>query len=101
MNNSKTMPRIRTLRKKKMPEGWDLIEPTLTELTQQMRDAENDPNEGKRKNEAIWAILKLHHQRSRYIYECYYKRKEITKELYEYCLNEQWADRNLIAKWKK
>ena len=45
--------------------------------------------------------LKLHHQRSRYIYECYYKRKEITKELYEYCLNEQWADRNLIAKWKK
>eukprot|EP00828_Plagiopyla_frontata_P044421 TRINITY_DN7247_c0_g1_i3.p3 TRINITY_DN7247_c0_g1~~TRINITY_DN7247_c0_g1_i3.p3 ORF type:complete len:172 (-),score=30.09 TRINITY_DN7247_c0_g1_i3:81-596(-) len=78
-----------------------IIEPTLTELTQQMRDAENDPNDGKRKNEAIWTILKLHHQSSRYIYESYYKRKEISKELYEYCLNEQYADRNLIAKWKK
>ena len=53
-----------------------------------MRDAENDPNDGKRKNEAIWTILKLHHQSSRYIYESYYKRKEISKELYEYCLNE-------------
>lgn len=38
---------------------------------------------------------------SRYIYELYYKKKEISKELYEYCINERWADASLIAKWKK
>ena len=66
-----------------------------------MRDAENEPHEGKRKVESAWKILKLHHQRSRYIYELYYKKKEISRELYEYCLREKWADKYLIAKWKK
>jgi len=31
----------------------------------------------------------------------YYKKKAISKELYEYCLAEKIADANLIAKWKK
>ena len=38
---------------------------------------------------------------SRYIFELFYKKKEISRELYEYCLREKWADENLIAKWKK
>ncbi|KAL5220458.1 hypothetical protein ABZP36_025171 [Zizania latifolia] len=29
------------------------------------------------------------------------RRKEISKELYEFCLDQSYADRNLIAKWKK
>jgi bud site selection protein 31 len=102
------MPKIRTLRTKKAPAGWELIEPTLSEMMNAMRDAENEPHEGKRKVESGWKILKLHHQRSRYIYDLYYKKKvavyllkEISKELYEYCLNEKWADASLIAKWKK
>ena len=95
------MPKIRTLRTKKAPKGWDLIEPTLMEMLNQMRDAENEPHEGKRKVEAGWKIIKLHHQRSRYIYELYYKKKQISRELYEYCLREKWADKYLIAKWKK
>ena len=100
---------------------------------------------------------RIHHQRSRYVYELFFKRKAISRgmfaethvkqtttkytllsvtspiillvftilkctigvhnfnvcvfvfssfltfssELYEYCLNEGFADRNLIAKWKK
>lgn len=38
---------------------------------------------------------------SRYIFDLFYKKKEISRELYEYCLREKWADANLIAKWKK
>lgn len=95
------MPKIRTLNTKRAPKGWDLIEPTLMEMMNQMRDAENEPHEGKRKIEVGWKILQLHHQRSRYIFELYYKKKEISKELYEYCLREKWADANLVAKWKK
>lgn len=63
--------------------------------------AENEPHEGKRRVEALWPVFKLHHQRSRYIYECYYKRKVISKELYDFCLDNNYADAALIAKWKK
>lgn len=131
------MPKIRSSRTKRAPEGFDEIEPTLKEFQQKMKDgafhgprlatrgrldsrvyraayqhrlttihisallAENDPHEGKRKVEALWPIFRLHHQRSRYVYELFYKRKAISKELYEYLLKQGYADGNLIAKWKK
>lgn len=87
--------------------------------------AETEPHEGKRKQESLWPIFKIHHQKSRYIYDLYYRRKAISRgkwnllgislptllplhycaimfpELYDYCLNENIADKNLIAKWKK
>lgn len=31
----------------------------------------------------------------------FYFKKEISRDLYEYCLREKWADAPLIAKWKK
>ena len=37
-NNNPTMPKVRTGRTKKAPEGWELIEPTLTELQQKMKE---------------------------------------------------------------
>jgi hypothetical protein len=57
--------------------------------------------ESKRKVEANWDIFRLHHQRTRYVYEMHYKRKAISKEVYDYCLKQKYADGNLIAKWKK
>ncbi|KAF6168864.1 hypothetical protein GIB67_042445, partial [Kingdonia uniflora] len=85
----------------KYPEGWELIEPTLRELETKMREAENDENDGKRKCEALWPIFRIAHQKSYYIYDLYYRREEISKELYEFCLEQGYADRNIIAKWKK
>jgi len=95
------MPRIRTLNSRKPPDGWDLIEPALDELERTMREAVNDPHDGKRRVEMMWPIAKIHWQRTRYIYELYYKKKQISKELYEYCLQEKYADAKLISKWKK
>lgn len=63
--------------------------------------AETDPHEGKRINESLWPIFKVHHQKSRYIYDLFYRRKAISRELYDYCIAEKIADANLIAKWKK
>lgn len=94
------MPKVKRS-KKPPPEGWELIEPTLEELEAKMREAETDPHEGKRKVEALWPIFKIHHQRSRYIFDLFYKRKAISRELYDYCLKEHIADSSLIAKWKK
>jgi hypothetical protein len=86
-----------------------------------MRDAENESHEGKRKSESLWPIMRISHARSRYIYELYYKREAISKELYDWLLKEKYADAkqvqvrivstgsysdyshvcSLIAKWKK
>ncbi|GMY25147.1 protein BUD31 homolog 2 isoform X1, partial [Fagus crenata] len=96
----RTMPKVKTNRVK-YPEGWELIEPTLRDLQAKMREAENDTHDGKRKCEALWPIFKIAHQKSRYIFDLYHRRKEISKELYDFCLDQGYADRNIIAKWKK
>ncbi|KAG2185951.1 hypothetical protein INT43_002389 [Umbelopsis isabellina] len=95
------MPKIRTQRTKRPPEGFDDIEPTLREFDKKMRDVENESHEGKRKVESLWPVFRIHHQRSRYVYDLYYKRKAISRELYDYLLKNSYADANLIAKWKK
>ena len=38
---------------------------------------------------------------SRYIYELYYEKEAITRQLYDWLLKNNYADANLIAKWKK
>lgn len=38
---------------------------------------------------------------SRYVFEMYHKKKEISKEVYDYCVNEKIVDASLIAKWRK
>ncbi|CAO3687739.1 unnamed protein product [Umbelopsis ramanniana] len=86
------MPKIRTQRTKRPPEGFDDLEPTFREFDKKMR---------MRKVESVWPVFRIHHQRSRYVYDLYYKRKAISKELYDYLLKNGYADANLIAKWKK
>lgn len=38
---------------------------------------------------------------SRYIYDLYYEKEAISKQLYDWLLKNKYADANLIAKWKK
>ncbi|KAJ1802943.1 Component of the SF3b subcomplex of the U2 snRNP, partial [Coemansia sp. RSA 2523] len=87
--------------KQQPPEGWSDLEPRLDEFKQKMRDAETEPTTGKRKVESTWGITRVHHQRSRYIFDLYYKRKAISLELFTYCVKHGHADGTLMAKWKK
>lgn len=41
--------------------------------------AETESHEGKRKVESLWPIFRIHHQRSRYIYDLFYRRKAISR----------------------
>lgn len=95
------MPKIRTSKTKPPPEGWEELEPVLEDIQRKMREAENESHEGKRRNESLWPVIRLDHQRSRVIYEKFYKQKEISKELYDWLVKEGWANAALIAKWKK
>jgi bud site selection protein 31 len=102
------MPKIRTTRTKTPPEGFEDIEgvsffvtscleivtflQVLDDYAKKMRDAENESHEGKRKAESLWPIMRISHTRSRYIYELYYKREAISRELYDWLLKEGYAD---------
>lgn len=58
------MPAMRTTRNRKPPpDGFDDLEDTLLEFANKMKDAENDPHEGKKKQEALWPIFQITHQR--------------------------------------
>ncbi|EDP45283.1 hypothetical protein MGL_0272 [Malassezia globosa CBS 7966] len=95
------MPRIRTSRTRPPPDGFEDIEPILEEYETKMRDAENESQDGKRKAEGVWGIMRITHIRSRYIYDLYYKREAISRELYDWLLEQGYADAALIAKWKR
>ena len=58
-------------------------------------------NDVKKKHEALWPVFQINHQRSRYVYDLYYEREAISTELYQWLLKQNYADANLIARWKK
>jgi len=62
-----------------------------------MRDAENESHEGKRKTESLWPIMRISHARSRYIYDLYYKREAISRELYDWLLKEGYGDIKFVT----
>jgi hypothetical protein len=114
VNHNPQMPKIKTTRTKKPPEGYEEIESVrynafvlsirihvpfvqiLDDYAKKMRDAENESHEGKRKAESLWPIMRISHTRSRYIYELYYKREAISKELYDWLLKEGYADAKCV-----
>lgn len=69
----------------------------LDDYAKKMRDAENETHEGKRKTESLWPIMRINHARSRYIYELYYKRDLISKQLYDWLLKQEYADAKYVA----
>ena len=97
------MPPIRHASKRKPPpEGFSDVEDDLLIFANKMRDAQNTPsNPATPKHQAQWPIFQIAHQRSRYVYELFYDKEAISKELYDWLLKMGYADAMLIAKWKK
>ena len=96
------MPAIRHASKRKPPpEGFSDIEDDLIIFSNKMKDAQNKPPPPGPKYKAQWEVFQISHQRSRYIYELYYEKEAISKQLYDWLLKNGYADAMLIAKWKK
>jgi bud site selection protein 31 len=96
------MPAIRHSSKRKPPpEGFSDIETDLLIFANKMKDAENAPSNNTPRHAALWPIFQISHQRSRYVYELYYEKEGISKELYDWLLKNGYADAQLIAKWKR
>jgi bud site selection protein 31 len=96
------MPAIRHASKRKAPPaGFSDIEDDLLIFSNKMKDAENAPAPTGPRHQAQWPIFQISHQRSRYVYELYYEKEAISKQLYDWLLKNGYADAMLIAKWKK
>ncbi|KAM9878572.1 Pre-mRNA-splicing factor cwf14 [Verticillium dahliae] len=96
------MPPIRHSSKRKPPpDGFSDLEDQLLIFQNKMKDAQNKPPPTGPKHQAQWEIFQISHQRSRYIYDLYYEKEAISKQLYDWLLKNGYADAMLIAKWKK
>ena len=63
------MPPVRSARNRKPPpDGFDDIEDTLLEFSNKMKDAENASHEGKKRQEVLWPIFQITHQRRHLMY---------------------------------
>ena len=59
------MPPIRSSRNRKPPpDGFEDIEDTLLEFSNKLKDAENASHEGKKKQEMVWPVFQITHQRT-------------------------------------
>ncbi|GMI31553.1 hypothetical protein TrCOL_g1855 [Triparma columacea] len=89
------MPRSRP------PKGFDYISPTLEALEAELRSQVSSSHEGLRKTEAMWPVMQINNQRTRYVYDMYKVHKKISREVYDFCIREKIIDAALISKWKK
>lgn len=77
---------------------WEEIEPTIASLYQQLGESETSSTTT---ISTTWFIFRLHHQRSRYLFDLTHKRHLISKATLEWCIEQGMADGELIAKWKR
>jgi bud site selection protein 31 len=67
--------------------------------------AKNDPHDGKTNCAALWAVAHLQDQSPEdqilVLYDLYYNRKEVPRELYEFCLDQGHADPNLLPSGRR
>lgn len=81
------------------PEDFEKIKPFLDKIEAEMRKLENAPISIEQQG-SCWPIFKLHHQRSRHIYNLK-KDGKVSNELYRYLVDNGFADHELICYWKK
>jgi bud site selection protein 31 len=86
------MPPVRTSKgRKPPPDGFEDIEDTLLSFSNKLKDAEAATHDGKKRHETVWPVFQITHQRSRYIYDLYYEREAISKQLYDWLLKNGYA----------
>ena len=88
-------------KRKKPPVGFEVVEGVLEALENELRDRVKETDATMRKTQAMWPVHQINWQKSRYIYDMYYTHKRISRQVYQYCLDQKLVDAGLIAKWKK
>jgi len=89
-------------RNRKTPKGFnEVLAPTLNALEDEMKERMAESGNGKSANEMLWGVHQINWQRTRYVFDMFYVHKRISREVYEYCIRQKFADAGLAAKWKR
>ena len=92
----------RFTKKGRPPIGYEYIQGMMDGMESELREKMNEPTAmSRRKSESLWPVHQINWQRSRYVYDLYYKYHKIERNVYDYCIKHKLIDANLIAKWKK
>ena len=95
------MDRIRRRRQSPPPEGWNAIKDMVFGLNMRMKDAENSDCEEGNVQKQLWMVHRANWERSRYVFRLRYKDKTISKELYQWIIEQRYADGDLMSYWLK
>lgn len=95
------MSRIRRRSDLKPPPGWEEVKTMVLDLNNKMREAEMANNDARSSQEQLWRVMRCNWLRSRPIYEMRWKDKTMDNTLYEWILNQSYADRDLINAWRR
>jgi bud site selection protein 31 len=95
------MSRIRRRPDLNPPPEWAGIREQMLELTAKLREAENICVDENMTREQVAAIMRANWTRSRVVYLKRCVEKTMTHDLFEWILNQGFADRQLITMWQK
>ncbi|EPY29607.1 bud site selection protein 31, partial [Strigomonas culicis] len=48
----------------------------------------------------LWKIAKINYDRTRFVFDAYARKKAITKEVFDYCVEMQFIDGGLARRWR-
>ncbi|CCW62212.1 unnamed protein product [Phytomonas sp. EM1] len=48
----------------------------------------------------LWRIAQINHERTRYVFDAFFRLKAISKEVYDYCCEMQFIDEGLARRWR-
>jgi len=88
-------------RKRKAPEGFDVLEPTLKALEEELRNRVVESTDGKTAKEAQWPIHQINWQKTRYVYDMHFKYGKVSREVLEFCCQQKLIDQALCSQWRK
>ncbi|OHT02488.1 G10 protein [Tritrichomonas foetus] len=95
------MNRVRRRKEIQPPPGWDDVKDLILSLNEDMRIAEATNNDANSSQEQLWTVLRCNWKRSRPVFEMYWRQKSMSKDLYEWILKNNYADRDLINAWRR
>lgn len=95
MPGAPAMPRVAC----NPPDTFHIVKEYLDAIEEKMSEVLGRAHSGSLKKD-IWAICRLHHQRSRYIFAMY-KDEKIDADLYKYLCRHRFVDQELVSRWKR